>query len=129
MMPLQRHIKNVVHNYTEAERKVREATSNDPWGPSSTLMSEIADRTYNVIAFTETMQMIWRRLNDKSKNWRHVYKALILLDYIIKTGSDKVAVQCRENIHAIETLMVRYLFFSCEMYYFLVEQIRSFNIV
>ncbi|VDL59920.1 unnamed protein product [Hymenolepis diminuta] len=105
MMPLQRHIKNVVHNYTEAERKVREATSNDPWGPSSTLMSEIADRTYNVIAFTETMQMIWRRLNDKSKNWRHVYKALILLDYIIKTGSDKVAVQCRENIHAIETLM------------------------
>lgn len=106
MMPLQRHIKNVVHNYTEAERKVREATSNDPWGPSSTLMSEIADRTYNVIAFTEIMQMIWRRLNDKSKNWRHVYKALILLEYIIKTGSDKVAVQCRENIHAIETLMV-----------------------
>nr|CDS29044.1 liquid facets [Hymenolepis microstoma] len=105
MMPLQRHIKNVVRNYTEAERKVREATSNDPWGPSSTLMSEIADRTYNVIAFTEIMQMIWRRLNDKSKNWRHVYKALILLDYIIKTGSDKVAVQCRENIHAIETLM------------------------
>ncbi|KAL5971271.1 Epsin-1 [Taenia solium] len=105
MMPLQRHIKNVVHNYTEAERKVREATSNDPWGPSSTLMSEIADRTYNVIAFTEIMQMIWRRLNDKSKNWRHVYKALILLEYIIKTGSDKVAVQCRENIHAIETLM------------------------
>ncbi|VDN98165.1 unnamed protein product [Rodentolepis nana] len=105
MMPLQRHIKNVVRNYTEAERKVREATSNDPWGPSSTLMSEIADRTYNVIAFTEIMQMIWRRLNDKSKNWRHVYKALILLDYIIKTGSDKVAIQCRENIHAIETLM------------------------
>ncbi|VDD76858.1 unnamed protein product [Mesocestoides corti] len=105
MMPLQRHIKNVVRNYTEAERKVREATSNDPWGPSSTLMSQIADRTYNVIAFTEIMQMIWRRLNDKSKNWRHVYKALILLEYIIKTGSEKVAVQCRENIHAIETLM------------------------
>ncbi|KAM3177137.1 hypothetical protein ACTXT7_005101 [Hymenolepis weldensis] len=117
MMPLQRHIKNVVHNYTEAERKVREATSNDPWGPSSTLMSEIADRTYNVIAFTETMQMIWRRLNDKSKNWRHVYKALILLDYIIKTGSDKVAVQCRENIHAIETLMEGLLVFLRDFYY------------
>lgn len=102
-MPIHRHIKNVVHNYTDAERKVREATSNDPWGPSSTLMAEIADKTHNVMAFTEIMQMIWRRLND-SKNWRHVYKALVLLEYITKTGSDKVATQCRENIHSIETL-------------------------
>ena len=59
---LRRNIKNVAHNYTDAqvgsERekynfsisnfiicnqvKVREATSNDPWGPSSTQMSEIA---------------------------------------------------------------------------------------
>lgn len=104
-MPIHRHIKNVVHNYTDAERKVREATSNDPWGPSSTLMAEIADKTHNVMAFTEIMQMIWRRLND-SKNWRHVYKALVLLEYITKTGSDKVATQCRENIHSIETLRV-----------------------
>nr|CAH8868856.1 unnamed protein product [Trichobilharzia regenti] len=103
-MPIHRHIKNVVHNYTDAERKVREATSNDPWGPSSTLMAEIADKTHNVMAFTEIMQMIWRRLNDKSKNWRHVYKSLVLLDYLTKTGSDKVATQCRENIHSIETL-------------------------
>uniref|UniRef100_A0A0X3PFM0 ENTH domain-containing protein n=1 Tax=Schistocephalus solidus TaxID=70667 RepID=A0A0X3PFM0_SCHSO len=105
MMPLQRHIKNVVHNYSDVERKVREATSNDPWGPSSTLMSEIADQTYHVIPFTEIMQMIWKRLNDKNKNWRHVYKALTLLEYIIKTGSENVARQCQENIHAIETLM------------------------
>ncbi|TNN19287.1 Epsin-2 [Schistosoma japonicum] len=103
-MPIHRHIKNVVHNYTDSERKVREATSNDPWGPSSTLMAEIADKTHNVMAFTEIMQMIWRRLNDKSKNWRHVYKALVLLDYLTKTGSEKVATQCRENIHSIETL-------------------------
>ncbi|CAH8292531.1 unnamed protein product [Schistosoma rodhaini] len=103
-MPIHRHIKNVVHNYTDAERKVREATSNDPWGPSSTLMAEIADKTHNVMAFTEIMQMIWRRLNDKSKYWRHVYKALVLLEYLSKTGSDKVATQCRENIHSIETL-------------------------
>lgn len=84
--------------------KVREATSNDPWGPSSTMMSEIADLTYNVVAFTEIMQMIWKRLNDHGKNWRHVYKALVLLEYLIKTGSEKVAQQCKENIYAIQTL-------------------------
>jgi len=89
-MPVLRSVKNIVKNYTDAEVKVREATSNDPWGPSSTLMAEIADLTYNVVAFTEIMQMIWRRLNDHGKNWRHVYKSLTLLEYIMKTGSEKV---------------------------------------
>lgn len=71
---LRRQMKNIVHHYSEAEIKVREATSNDPWGPSSSLMSEIADLTYNVVAFSEIMSMIWKRLNDHGKNWRHVYK-------------------------------------------------------
>ena len=54
------------------------------------MMSEIADLTYNMVAFTEIMQMVWKRLNDHGKNWRHVYKALVLLEYLIKTGSEKV---------------------------------------
>lgn len=29
-------------NYTETESKVREATNDDPWGPSGQLMGEIA---------------------------------------------------------------------------------------
>ncbi|XP_028677826.1 epsin-1 isoform X4 [Erpetoichthys calabaricus] len=101
---LRRQVKNIVHNYSEAEIKVREATSNDPWGPSSSLMSEIADLTYNVVAFSEIMSMVWRRLNDHGKNWRHVYKAMTLMEYLIKTGSERVAQQCRENIYAVQTL-------------------------
>ena len=58
----------------------------------STQMCEIADLTYNVIAFSEIMQMIWKRVNDSGKNWRHVYKALVLLEYLIKTGSEKVTI-------------------------------------
>ncbi|CAB1344242.1 unnamed protein product [Coregonus sp. 'balchen'] len=99
---LRRQVKNIVHNYSEAEIKVREATSNDPWGPSSSLMSEIADLTFNVVAFAEVMGMVWKRLNDHGKNWRHVYKALTLLDYLIKTGSERVAQQCRENAFTIQ---------------------------
>lgn len=101
---LRRNIKNLAHNYSDAQVKVREATSNDPWGPSSTLMAEIADLTYNVVAFSEIMSMVWKRTNDHGKNWRHVYKALLLLEYLIKTGSEKVAQQCKENIYAIQTL-------------------------
>lgn len=101
---LRRNVKNVVKNYSDAQVKVREATSNDPWGPSGTLMGEIADLTYNVVAFSEVMQVVWKRLNDHGKNWKHVYKALVLLDYLIKTGSEKVTQQCRENLFAIQTL-------------------------
>lgn len=61
----------------KSQKKVREATSNDQWGPSATLMAEIADLTYNTVAMAEIMKMIWKRLNDHGKNWRHVYKALV----------------------------------------------------
>lgn len=101
---LRRQMKNMVNNYTEAEIKVREATSNDQWGPPSSLMSEISNLTYNVMTFNEVMGMIWKRLNDHGKNWRHVYKALTLLDYLIKTGNERVAKECRDNIYTIQTL-------------------------
>ncbi|XP_015429908.1 PREDICTED: epsin-2 isoform X2 [Dufourea novaeangliae] len=101
---IRRDIVNLAHNYSNAQKAVRKATSNDPWGPCSTLMAEIADLTYNVVAVSEIMQILWKRLNDHGKNWRHVYKALVLLEYLIKTGSEKVAQQCKENIFAIQTL-------------------------
>jgi len=101
---MRRNVMNVVRNYSDAKIKVREATSNDAWGPSSSLMSDIADMTYNNQAFNEIMEMVWKRVNDHGKNWRHVYKSLVLLDYLIKTGSERVSVQCKENIYSIQTL-------------------------
>lgn len=83
---------------------MREATSNDPWGPSSSLMSEIAELTNNPLAYNEVMAMIWRRMNDHGKNWRHVYKSLVLLEYLMKHGSERVARECRANIVAVRTL-------------------------
>jgi epsin len=41
------HRSLAVMNYTEMEAKVREATNNEPWGASSTLMQEIANGTYS----------------------------------------------------------------------------------
>jgi epsin len=40
--------KNVVYNYTDAEVKVRDATSNDPWGPSGAVLAEIAEFTFHM---------------------------------------------------------------------------------
>lgn len=101
---LARGVRNVIYNYTDAQRKVRSATSNDAWGPSPALMHEIADLTDNIVAYAEIMPIIWKRLNDHGKNWRHVYKSLVLLDHLIKFGNERVSQQCKENIFAIQTL-------------------------
>ncbi|KNC80818.1 hypothetical protein SARC_06831 [Sphaeroforma arctica JP610] len=99
-----RKVKDVVNDYTDIERKVRKATSNKPYRASGSQMAEIADATYDPVCFPQIMGMLWKRLNEPGKYWRHVYKGLILLDYIIKVGSEKVVKSSRENIFAIQTL-------------------------
>lgn len=104
MTTLRRNLKNTVNNYTDIQCKVRAATCNEPWGPAATVMTDIADATYSVVEFAEIMTILWKRLNDHGKNWRHVYKALLVLDFIIKRGSERVAQQCKEQIYSLLTL-------------------------
>ncbi|KAM5336263.1 ENTH domain-containing protein 1 [Glossophaga mutica] len=103
-MAFKRQVKNFVKNYSDAEIKVREATSNDPWAPSSSLMLAISDLTFNTISLSEIMNMLWQRLNDHGKNWRHVYKSLMLLDYLIKNGSKEVIQFCIEGFYNLKML-------------------------
>uniref|UniRef100_A0A3B3HV89 Epsin 1b n=1 Tax=Oryzias latipes TaxID=8090 RepID=A0A3B3HV89_ORYLA len=100
---LRRQLKNLVQNYSEAEVKVREATSNDPWGPSSSQMADISDLTYNVVACNEIMTMLWKRLKD-DKNWRHIHKSLTLLEYLLKTGDERVLLKMKDNIYIVKAL-------------------------
>jgi len=86
-------------------------------------MNEIAQLTYNQSDFVEIMEMIDKRLNDKGKNWRHVFKvkivrtiqspssltnithqALTVLDYCLHAGSENVVLYFRDNIYIIKTL-------------------------
>lgn len=50
------------------------------------------------------MDMIDKRLNDKGKNWRHVLKALKVLDYCLHEGSELVVTWGKQNIYIIRTL-------------------------
>lgn len=50
------------------------------------------------------MYMIDKRLNDKGKNWRHVLKALKVLDYCLHEGSEMVVTWARKNVFIIKTL-------------------------
>ncbi|KAF8936638.1 hypothetical protein BGZ58_003924 [Dissophora ornata] len=96
--------KNFSKGYTDIQVKVREATSNDPWGPSGTQMDVLARATFNQQEFLEIMDILDKRMNDKGKNWRHVFKALTVLDYLLHVGSDDVVKYARENLYIVKTL-------------------------
>ncbi|KZV83519.1 ENTH-domain-containing protein [Exidia glandulosa HHB12029] len=99
-----RVVKNYTKGYSDVQSKVRDATSNDPWGPSGTQMNELAQMTYNQNDFVEIMEMLDKRLNDKGKNWRHVFKSLTVLDYLLHAGSENVVIYFRDNLYIIKTL-------------------------
>lgn len=54
--------------------------------------------------FVEIIEMLDKRLNDKGKNWRHVFKSLTVLDYILHAGSENVVHYFRENLYIVKTL-------------------------
>ncbi|KAH9850193.1 hypothetical protein C2E23DRAFT_328990 [Lenzites betulinus] len=97
--------KNVVFNVSEMEAKVRDATNDEPWGASSTLMQEIAQGTFNFQNFNEIMPAIYSRFMEKeARQWRQIYKALQLLEYLIKNGSERVVDDARSHIATIKML-------------------------
>lgn len=98
-------VTNVVMNYTEIEGKVREATNDDPWGPTGPLMQELAHATFTYESFPEVMSMLWKRmLQDNKTNWRRTYKSLLLLNYLVRNGSERVVTSSREHIYDLRSL-------------------------
>uniref|UniRef100_A0AAV2MKZ9 ENTH domain-containing protein n=1 Tax=Knipowitschia caucasica TaxID=637954 RepID=A0AAV2MKZ9_KNICA len=96
---------NMVMNYTEIESKVREATNDDAWGPSGQLMTEISRATFMYEHYQEVMGMLWTRmLKENRKNWRRVYKSLLLLSHLIRNGSERVVTSAREHLFDLRSL-------------------------
>ena len=55
--------------------------------------------------FPEAMGMLWKRmLQDNRSNWRRTYKSLLLLDYLIKNGSERVVTSAREHIYDLRSM-------------------------
>ncbi|KAG5898813.1 hypothetical protein JTB14_011023 [Gonioctena quinquepunctata] len=98
-------VTNVVMNYTEVEAKVREATNDEPWGPTGQIMQELAHSTFTYEHFPEVMSMLWKRmLQDNKQHWRRTYKSLLVLQYLIKNGSERVVTSAREHIYDLRSL-------------------------
>ncbi|XP_044466057.1 clathrin interactor EPSIN 2-like isoform X2 [Mangifera indica] len=101
---LKRGVNKKVLKIPGIEQKVLDATSNEPWGPHGTLLADIAQATRNYHEYQMIMAVIWKRINDTGKNWRHVYKALTVLEYLVAHGSERVIDDIREHAYQISAL-------------------------
>eukprot|EP00126_Sphaerothecum_destruens_P001655 Sdes_comp15065_c0_seq1m3848 len=95
--------KNMVMNYSPVEVAVREATNSETWGPSGTQMAELAKWSYSYVDFQELMGMLWKRMLEE-KQWRHIYKSLLVLDYLLKNGSERVLEDSKSRSYDIRSL-------------------------
>ncbi|KAI8622462.1 hypothetical protein BC830DRAFT_567667 [Chytriomyces sp. MP71] len=98
-------VKNAVLQLPEYQAKVLEATGPEHWGASSTLMLDIAHATSNPQHFGDVMDTIYKRIQEPpSSSWRQNYKALQLLEYLIKNGSERVVDYARDRVYELKAL-------------------------
>ncbi|KAI8359428.1 hypothetical protein B0O80DRAFT_477460 [Mortierella sp. GBAus27b] len=87
------------------EQRVREATSNEAWGASGTLKQELAQATNNFQYFNEIMPALFKRFTDREpREWRVLYKSLVLLEYLVTHGSERVVDEARGHISTVKVL-------------------------
>ncbi|KAL0488514.1 hypothetical protein AKO1_015726 [Acrasis kona] len=101
------YIKNIRNAalYSPYEIKVRDLTSNDPFpGNAQRARKDVAEATSNYENFLITMRVIWERMNDSGRNWRHVYKGLQLLEYLLVYGSENVVLDAKNNANRVKIL-------------------------
>ncbi|KAH0453688.1 hypothetical protein IEQ34_018012 [Dendrobium chrysotoxum] len=101
---IKREVNLKVLKVPEIEQKVLDATSDEPWGPHGSALSELAHATKKFTECQMIMNVLWTRLGDKSANWRHVYKALSVIEYLIANGSERAIDNILEQSHQISSL-------------------------
>jgi len=98
-----RDAKNSINGYSDIQVLVREATSNDPWGPTTSLMRRIAVECENPVNYHEMFKTLWKRLTD-FHHIKHVHKSLTLIEYLIKYGPEKIVTDVRLRSDVIRKL-------------------------
>ncbi|PON86195.1 ENTH domain containing protein [Trema orientale] len=88
----------------EIEQKVLDATDNEPWGPHGSALAEIAQATKKFTECQMVMNVLWTRLTETGKDWRYVYKALTVIEYLVAHGSERAVDDIIEHTFQISSL-------------------------
>ncbi|EEA05582.1 ENTH domain-containing protein [Cryptosporidium muris RN66] len=98
----------ILHPQTQLEKWLKEATSNTNWGCPTSILYEISRCSVDYHDYIVIQKCIWESLADKPNKWRRIYKTLVLIDYLIKNGVDRIVDEVRENIYRIRYLQEFY---------------------
>ncbi|CAA2986971.1 Hypothetical predicted protein [Olea europaea subsp. europaea] len=101
---IKREVNLKVLKVPEIEQKVLDATDDEPWGPHGTALAEIAEATKKFTECQMVMNVLWTRLTETGKNWRHVYKALAVIEYLVSHGSERSVDDIIEHTFQISSL-------------------------
>ncbi|MED6182166.1 hypothetical protein PIB30_026020 [Stylosanthes scabra] len=101
---IKREVNLKVLKVPEIEQKVLDATDNEPWGPHGSALSEIAQATKKFTECQMVMNVLWTRLTETGKDWRYVYKALAVIEYLVAHGSERAVDDIIEHTFQISAL-------------------------
>ncbi|KAL4564722.1 hypothetical protein LXL04_028791 [Taraxacum kok-saghyz] len=101
---IKREVNLKVLKVPEIEQKVLDATDDEPWGPHGTALAEIAQATKKFSECQMVMNVVWARLTETDRNWRHVYKALAVIEYLVANGSERAVDDIIEHTFQISSL-------------------------
>jgi epsin len=101
---IKREVNLKVLKVPEIEQKVLDATDDEPWGPTGTVLQEIAQATKKFSECQMVMNVLWARLGETSRNWRHVYKSLTAIEYLVGNGSERAVDDIIEHTFQISAL-------------------------
>ncbi|KAM6543756.1 hypothetical protein CsatB_008203 [Cannabis sativa] len=101
---IKREVNLKVLKVPEIEQKVLDATDNEPWGPHGSALAEIAQATKKFAECQMVMNVLWTRLAETGKDWRYVYKALTVIEYLVAHGSERAVDDIIEHTFQISSL-------------------------
>ncbi|CAO2171383.1 unnamed protein product [Urochloa humidicola] len=102
---IKREVNLKVLKVPEIEQKVLDATSDEPWGPHGSDLADIARATKRYDEFSMIMNVLWQRLGNTGANWRHVYKALAVIEYLLANGTERAVNDIIDNNSQIAKLV------------------------
>ncbi|KAL6759180.1 hypothetical protein V8C86DRAFT_2580768 [Haematococcus lacustris] len=74
--------------FSPTERQVRSATRDHAWGPTGAQLNALAELSYDDEDAHSIFAALEYRLMSPGERWRNVYKALLVLEFLIKRGAD-----------------------------------------
>ncbi|KAH9289439.1 hypothetical protein KI387_033556 [Taxus chinensis] len=87
---------------TQSELMTEEATNGDPWGPETRTMAAISQAAFEVDDYWRIVEILHKRLTAfDTKSWRITFKTLVLLEYLLTHGPERVAAEFRSDKDAL----------------------------